>query len=442
MQYFIQPFHKKSLCQNEIFSPHIFHKYYNTIMKLEEKLQILTDSAKYDVSCSSSGSTRGESYGSLGATHASGICHSFSADGRCISLLKILFTNHCIYDCAYCINRSSNDRQRAAFTPREVADLTLNFYKRNYIEGLFLSSGIVSSEDHTMELIAKSLEILRFEHGFNGYIHVKLIPGASDDLIRRVTKLADRVSSNIELPTQKSLALLAPEKSREKLFAPLELVRNDALEQSKHPIGMSTQLIIGATPESDYEILRLSSALYNKSLLKRVYYSAYIPTVSHTLLPALHTPPPLLREHRLYQADWLMRFYHFSYDEILSPQYDTLDERFDPKLAWALRNLHCFPVEINRADKETLLRVPGFGMRTVIKILRARRARSLGENDLKAMKISLKRARFFITIQGKRVKQTTLKYEYLQNQLLALEKPKAGTQPSLFDRFQSFTGEL
>ncbi len=411
-------------------------------MKIEEKLQILTDSAKYDVSCSSSGATRTESFGNLGSTHTSGICHAFSADGRCISLLKILFTNYCIYDCSYCINRSSNDIKRAAFTPKEVADLTINFYKRNYIEGLFLSSGIISNEDHTMELILKTLKILRFEYGFNGYVHVKLIPGSAEHLINAVTKLADRVSSNVELPSQKSLALLAPDKTKEKLFEPLNIVKNHALEQGKKLIGMSTQMIIGASPESDYDILKLSNAFYTKGLLKRVYFSAYIPTVTHKHLPTIDTPPPLLREHRLYQADWLMRFYGFGWDEITTESDPFLDERFDPKLAWALRNLHLFPVEVNRADREALLRVPGFGSRSVSKILRARRAKTLQANDLETMKISLKRARYFITVGGKTVKKTALQYEQLESTILALEKPKAGTQPSLFDVVQTNTGEL
>ncbi len=411
-------------------------------MKIEEKLQILTDSAKYDVSCSSSGSQRTQDFGGIGATHASGICHSFSADGRCISLLKILFTNYCIYDCAYCINRSSNDIRRAAFTPKEVAELTINFYKRNYIEGLFLSSGIIGSEDHTMELMLKTLNILRYEYGFNGYVHVKLIPGSSEHLIKAVTKLADRVSSNVELPSQKSLALLAPDKTKEKLFEPLNIIRNDALEHGSKIIGMSTQMIIGASPESDYDILKLSNAFYNKGLLKRVYFSAYIPTVSHKNLPALDTPPPLLREHRLYQADWLMRFYGFGWDEITTEQNPFLDERFDPKLAWALRNLHFFPVEINRADRETLLRVPGFGTRSVSKILRARRTKLLRPSDLEVMRISLKRARYFITVGGKTVKKTALAYEQLESTMLSLEKPKAGAQPSLFDVVQTHTGEI
>ncbi len=411
-------------------------------MNIDEKLQILTDSAKYDVSCSSSGSARTESFGALGATHNSGICHAYSADGRCISLLKILFTNYCIYDCSYCINRSSNDLKRASFTPKEVADLTINFYKRNYIEGLFLSSGIISSEDHTMELLLKTLKILRYEYGFNGYVHVKLIPGSSEHLIKAVTKLADRVSSNIELPSEKSLILLAPDKTKDKLFEPLKIVRNDALERGKKVISMSTQMIIGASPESDYDILKLSDAFYNKGLLKRVYFSAYIPTVSHKNLPAIDTPPPLLREHRLYQADWLMRFYGFSWDEIATQNDPFLDERFDPKLAWALRNLQHFPIEINKADKEMLLRIPGLGIRSVGKILRARRQKRLSAADLHTMKISLKRVRYFITVDGRPVEQTALRYERIESTMLSLDKPKAGTQPSLFDFVQSNTGEI
>jgi putative DNA modification/repair radical SAM protein len=409
-------------------------------MRVEEKLTILSDSAKYDVSCSSSGSERTQNYGALGATHSSGVCHSFAADGRCISLLKILFTNHCIYDCAYCINRSSNDHQRAAFTPKEVADLTVNFYKRNYIEGLFLSSGIISSEDHTMGLIVKTLTILRHEYAFNGYIHVKLIPGAAKELILQASALADRVSSNIELPSSQSLALLAPDKSKSKVLQPLELAKAYSLEKSNKPIGMSTQLIVGASPESDLDILRLSSNLYERSMLKRVYYSAYIPVNTHKNLPALHVKPPLLREHRLYQADWLLRFYDFSYDEIVSDAHPFLDERFDPKLAWALRNLHHFPVEINRADKEQLLRIPGLGVRSVFKILRARRQKSLNFETLKSMKISLKRAQFFITAQGKTYRQ--FNYESIESRLLALPQERLHYQPTLFDHFSSLNGEL
>jgi len=298
------------------------------------------------------------------------------------------------------------------------------------------------SENRTMELLLKTLKILRYTRGFNGYVHVKLIPGSSEHLIKQVTKLADRVSSNIELPSEKSLMLLAPEKTKEKVFEPLNIVKNDAIEHGKKVIGMSTQMIIGASPESDYDILKLSDAFYNKGLLKRVYFSAYIPTVSHKNLPTIDTPPPLLREHRLYQADWLMRFYDFKWDEIATKDNPFLEERFDPKLTWALRNLHHFPVEINRADKEMLLRIPGFGMRSVSKILRARRVKILSHVDLEAMKISLKRARYFITVAGKTVQKTIFQYEHIERTMLSLEKPKAGIQPSLFDVMQTNTGEL
>ena len=276
-----------------------------------DKMQILSDSAKYDVSCSSSGSDNNYKTGQLGATHSSGICHTYTADGRCVSLLKVLLTNHCIYDCSYCVNRSSNSQiQRAAFSPRELADITINFYKRNYIEGLFLSSGIISSEDHTMHMILRTLRILRHELKFNGYIHVKLIPGADEKLIEKVVSLANRVSSNIELPSNESLKLLAPEKTKEKVLQPLKFARDVSLEKESKPIGMSTQLIVGATPETDRQILKLSSALYDKALLKRVYYSAYIPVNNDDKnLPSITNKPPLLREHRLYQADWLLRFY-------------------------------------------------------------------------------------------------------------------------------------
>lgn len=412
-------------------------------MTIEQKLSILTDSAKYDVSCSSSGSVRTLDFGGVGSVGNGGICHAYSADGRCISLLKILFTNYCLYDCAYCVNRVSNDIRRAAFTPEEVAELTINFYRRNMIEGLFLSSGIISSEDHTMRLILKTLQLLRHTYGFNGYVHVKLIPGASEELIIQTAALADRVSSNIELPSSASLALLAPDKTREKVLQPLTMAKNYSLEHQKKPIGMSTQLIIGATPENDLDILRLSSSLYDKSMLKRVYYSAYIPINNAKNLPALTTPPPLLREHRLYQADWLMRFYGFGVEEILNEDTPHLDERFDPKLAWALRNLHLFPIELNRADKETLLRIPGLGVRGVQKILKARRFRALNVYDLETMKISLKRLRYFVTVGGKALVDRSLDYQQIQTELLSLPKPPPAAQPTLFDHFYpTVMGEL
>ncbi len=406
-----------------------------------EKMKVLSDSAKYDVSCSSSGSDNNHKTGQIGATHNSGICHTFTADGRCVSLLKVLLTNYCIYDCSYCINRSSNDIKRAAFSPRELADITLNFYKRNYIEGLFLSSGIIDSEDHTMHLILRVLKILRNEYKFNGYIHVKLIPGADEKLIEQAVNLASRVSSNIELPSDKSLKLLAPNKTKEKVLQPLKLARDISMERSAKPIGMSTQLIVGASPESDRDILKLSSALYDKALLKRVYYSAYIPVNDDKNLPSLVNKPPLLREHRLYQADWLLRFYEFDYDEIVNEQNPNLDEELDPKLFWALNNLHYFPMEINKASKDELVRIPGIGIRGAIKILKARRYKRLSFDDLGLLKISLKKAKYFITCNGRYQKEVPL---YPDRIKLAITKPVNKLyQPGLFDMdYSIITGEI
>lgn len=407
-----------------------------------EKMQILADSAKYDVSCSSSGSDNNHKTGELGATHNSGICHTFTADGRCVSLLKVLLTNFCIYDCAYCINKKSNDIKRAAFSPRELADITINFYKRNYIEGLFLSSGIIQSEDNTMNMILRTLKILRHEYRFNGYIHVKLIPGADERLIEQVVSLANRVSSNIELPSDNSLKLLAPNKTKQKVLQPLKHARDISLEKDSKPIGMSTQLIVGATPESDKEILKLSSVLYDKALLKRVYYSAYIPVNDDKNLPAIVAKPPLLREHRLYQADWLLRFYDFSYDEIVSDEFPNLDEEVDPKTSWALLNLQYFPMEINKASKDELLRIPGIGVRGVFKILKARRFKSLDFDDLKKLKISLKRAKYFITCKGKYTSKTAFYKEDIRQAIVAPPKKRI-IQPSLFDiNYSHITGEI
>jgi len=405
-------------------------------------MQILSDSAKYDVSCSSSGSESNYKTGELGATHSSGICHTFTADGRCVSLLKVLLTNYCLYDCAYCINRVSNDIPRAAFSPRELADLTINFYKHNYIEGLFLSSGIIESEDHTTELMLRVLKILRHEYRFNGYIHVKLIPGASAGLIEQVTQLASRVSSNIELPSNSSLALLAPNKTKEKILQPLKVARDISLERTNKPIAMSTQLIVGASPESDFDILKLSSVLYDKALLKRVYYSAYIPVNDAKNLPAIITAPPLLREHRLYQADWLLRFYGFSYDEIVSAEKPDLDEAIDPKTQWALRNLHYFPIEINRASKEELIRIPGIGVRSAFKIIKARRFKRLKLEDLVALKISIKRAKYFILCDGVFERGLPQYEEQIYKELTAPKREDAKKNaPNLFD-LSGITGEL
>ncbi len=410
-------------------------------MDIYQKLAILSDSAKYDVSCSSSGAESNFREGTIGCNHQSGICHTFTEDGRCVSLLKVLFTNFCIYDCAYCINRESNDIRRAAFSPRELAELTVNFYKRNYIEGLFLSSGILESEDKTMALLINALEILRFEYKFNGYVHLKLIPGASRELIARACQLATRVSSNLELPSARSLKLLAPQKTQQKLMLPLKEARDITLEKRSKPIPMSTQLIIGATPESDFDILRLSSNLYQKALLKRVYYSAYIPTNDDKNLPSVTTAPPTLREHRLYQADWLLRFYGFGYHEILEKR-SNLDLELDPKTVWALDHMELFPVEINRAPKEVLIRVPGIGIRGAQKIIRARRYAALRFETLKKLGISLKRARYFVTIGGRYYGQ---KEHYPEQIRAALLKPvKRGFyQPSLFDTYMpAATGEI
>ena len=361
-------------------------------MILDEKLEILSDAAKYDSSCSSSGSDRAG--GAIGSCSLGGVCHTFTSDGRCVSLLKALLTNYCIYDCAYCKNRSSNDIKRAAFSPGELAKLTIDFYKRNYIEGLFLSSGVVKSPDHTMELMLRTVRILRESYGFAGYVHVKLIPGASDELVWAVSRLADRVSSNIELPSEKSLKLLAPQKSKHSVFAPLAAAK-------EANISMSTQMIVGATNESDFEIIRLSESLYANRYLKRVYYSAYIPVNSDKRLPVAHDfKPPLLREHRLYQADWLLRFYKFKASEILCEESPFLDERLDPKSAWAMRNIHLFPVDINKASYAELIRVPGLGLTGARKILEARKYKKLGLEELKTLKISTKKSKYFITAKN------------------------------------------
>jgi len=406
---------------------------------LEEKISILASSAKYDVSCSSSGSEAHNKKGELGCTHNSGICHSFTSDGRCVSLLKVLLSNICIYDCAYCINRVSNDILRTAFTPRELADITINFYKRNYIEGLFLSSGIIKNADHTMSLLLQTLIILRQEYHFNGYIHVKLIPGACKELIERVCTLANRVSSNIELPSSKSLALLAPDKSKVQLLEPLKYAKEITLKTQSKPISMSTQMIIGATGESDYEILRLSSSLYNKALLKRVYYSAYIAINTHQFLPVPElSRPPLEREHRLYQADWLLRFYGFTYDEIIG-ENENLNIQFDPKTFWALKHLEHFPIDINTASKDALIRIPGIGIRGALKIMQARRFKALNFEDLVALKISLKKARYFMIAKKDFHRQTPLYEETIK--LALIHHDKEVIHPTLFDT-SIYTGEL
>ena len=382
-------------------------------MSLYDKLNILSDAAKYDVSCTSSGvERRGDGTG-MGNCRKAGICHSFSSDGRCISLLKILFTNECIYDCKYCINRSSNDVVRTSFTPEEVCTLTMEFYRRNYIEGLFLSSGILKSPDYTMELIYAALYRLRHICNFQGYIHVKAIPGADQRLIRMTGFLADRMSVNMELPTAESLRLLAPHKSRKNILAPMRFVQ-EKMKENHHeitlyknaprfvPAGQSTQMIIGATPETDYQILRVTEALYKKFDLKRVFFSAFVPVNEDKALPSIRGQgPPLLREHRLYQADWLLRFYHFEAEELLDEENQNFNVYLDPKCCWALRHLDIFPVEINRADYHTLLRVPGIGYKSAGRIVKARRWGGIGFEDLKKMGVVLKRALYFITCSGK-----------------------------------------
>ncbi len=377
-------------------------------MNTEQKLSILADAAKFDVACTSSGSERGGKQGSMGNAVSGGICHSFSSDGRCISLLKVLMSNACAFDCEYCVNRRSNETERATFEPRELADLTMTFYRRNYIEGLFLSSGIVGTPDLTCELMIKTLRILREEYRFRGYIHAKAIPGADPRLIEQIGLLVDRVSVNIELPSEQSLKLLAPDKSKTSILKPMghiaDRVRENKNELIKYrhapifaPAGQSTQMIVGATPDSDFKIITLSEALYKKYRLKRVFYSAYLPMMEGKNLPARDIKPPLLREHRLYQADWLLRFYGFTSSELLSEERDSFNPLLDPKSNWAVNNLHTFPIDVNTAPYEMLLRVPGIGVTSAKRIITVRRHSKLSLTDLKKLGVVVKRARYFIT---------------------------------------------
>ena len=419
-------------------------------MDVFEKLTILADSAKYDVACTSSGADRSNNGGSksIGNAAACGICHSFSADGRCISLLKVLMSNACVYDCAYCANRRSNDVPRATFTPRELAELTINFYKRNYIEGLFLSSGIIKNPNYTSEMFIKTLRIIRYEYNFNGYIHTKAIPGTDRELIEEIGTLTDRMSVNIELPSQQSLQLLAPDKSKESIIKPMGMITGGIAENRgdlvkyRHapkfvPAGQSTQMIIGATPDTDYKIITLSEALYKNYQLKRVFYSAYTAVNSDRNLPAINTKPPLMREHRLYQADWLLRFYGFNAKEILDDQHQELSLSIDPKCNWAINNLQHFPVEINTASYDMLLRVPGIGVVGAKRIMLARRSCKLDFENLRKIGVVLKRARFFITCKGKMsegiklYQPNSLKSILSDNALAAL--PGQPKQLSLFD---------
>ena len=418
-------------------------------MDLMEKLNILADAAKYDAACTSSGLSRGGRPGAIGSTTLAGCCHSFSADGRCISLLKVLMTNVCAYDCQYCVNRRSNDVPRAAFTPRELCELTMGFYRRNYIEGLFLSSAVLRDPDYTTEQMIEALRLLREEYRFGGYIHAKAIPGADPRLTQRLGMLADRLSVNIELPSSPSLSLLAPDKKKEAILAPMQQIR-DGIAVSKQeiqvyrhaprfaPAGQSTQMIIGATPESDRHILTLTQNLYDKYRLKRVFYSAYMPVSSSPLLPAPQNfQPPLLREHRLYQADWLLRFYHFRAEEILDENQPDLDPRLDPKCGWALRHLEFFPVEVNRADYESLLRVPGIGVKSARRILTARRVGPLSFEGLKRLGVVLKRAQYFLTCSGRMMAGLRVNEDGLLRHLVSLEAPGLAApmpeQMSLFD---------
>lgn len=375
--------------------------------RIREKLNILADAAKYDVSCSSSGGTRKNTNKGLGDSHTSGICHTYTEDGRCVSLLKILLTNHCIYDCLFCVSRKSNDVKRAAFTVDEVVELTMNFYRRNYIEGLFLSSGIFKNADFTMERLLLVVKKLRLEQNYNGYIHLKTIPGASDELIKEAGLYADRMSINLEMPTEAGLKLLAPEKNHEDVIKPLAFVQQQITQFSadkkliRHvpkfvPAGQSTQMVIGATPESDKDIMYTANAFYKNFALKRVYYSGYVPISNDTRMPILGTQPPLLRENRLYQTDWLMRFYGFKVQEILNDANPNLDVDIDPKLSWAIRNMHHFPVDINTADYKMILRIPGIGVMSAQKIVQARKFGKLRIDQLKKIGVAYNRAKHFI----------------------------------------------
>ncbi|MDR2504013.1 MAG: putative DNA modification/repair radical SAM protein [Deltaproteobacteria bacterium] len=378
--------------------------------KTLEKLKILAAAAKYDVSCASSGVSRGGG-GALGGTSGWGVCHSFADDGRCVSLLKVLLSNYCAYDCAYCLNRASNDTPRASFEVEELAALTIEFYRRNYIEGLFLSSGIIRNADYTMERIVSVLRLLRETYGFGGYIHAKCVPGTGRELIVQAGRLADRLSVNVEIPSAANLKKLAPDKDHQRIYAPMRLIKQGLEETSEDrrrlahtpsfvPAGQSTQLIIGASDENDRDILRLSSMLYQRARLKRVYYSGFIPVNAYDRrLPAL-AGPPLRREHRLYQADWLLRFYHFEPQEIADDTYPHLDLNLDPKSVWALRHPEFFPLDVNRADYTALLRVPGIGVRSAQRILQARSCRRLGDEHLAKLGVVMKRARFFLARSG------------------------------------------
>jgi putative DNA modification/repair radical SAM protein len=414
--------------------------------RITEKLNILADAAKYDVSCASSGSKRKNENGGLGNA-SNGICHTYTEDGRCVSLLKILLTNHCIFDCAYCVSRKSNDIKRAAFTVQEVVDLTINFYRRNYIEGLFLSSGIFKDADFTMERLVRVAKKLRTEHKFNGYIHLKTIPGASDDLMREAGLYADRLSVNLEMPTEEGLKLLAPDKNRQDIIAPMDFLKNEIILRTEEkalfkkapifaPAGQSTQVIIGATPETDLQVLHTANHFYKNFNLKRVYYSGYVPVLSDIRLPALNTSVPMVRENRLYQADWLMRFYGFKVNEIVDNQNPLLDLDIDPKLSWSLRNMHVFPIDINTADLQLILRVPGIGLLSAQKIVSGRKFGKLNWDQLKKIGVSLNRAKYFITCNSSKFERRDLTGTAIKQYILSQSQSKylknSVTQLNLF----------
>ena len=437
--------------------PQIFHQ--TGAMSIMEKLEILTDSAKYDVSCSSSGVERKGNGKDMGNCKKAGICHSFSSDGRCISLLKILMTNECAYDCKYCINRRSNDVPRATFTPEEICTLTMEFYRRNYIEGLFLSSGIIHNPNYTMELIYRTLFLLRKKYRFNGYVHVKAIPGADGELIRLTGFLADRMSVNLELPTAEGLQNLAPNKHRKTILTPMRQIQNGITENKDELVvyrnaptfvagGQSTQMIVGATQENDYQILNVAESLYQKFELKRVYYSAFVKVNEDKLLPSLPGGPPLLREHRLYQADWLLRFYGFKASELLDEKRPFFNVMLDPKEDWAVRHLECFPIEVNKAPYEMLLRIPGVGVKSALRIMSARKTANLTFADLKKLGVVLKRALYFTTCNGRMMYPTKLDEDYIVRNLTTdKDRIKFGSdgmtykQMSLFDD-NMFTGQI
>ncbi|HNZ71361.1 MAG TPA: putative DNA modification/repair radical SAM protein [Prolixibacteraceae bacterium] len=416
---------------------------------VQKKLNILADAAKFDVSCASSGNNRANTQGGIGNAVNCGICHSFTEDGRCISLLKVLMTNNCIYDCAYCINRRTNDRPRATLTVEELVDLTIGFYRRNYIEGLFLSSGVIKSPDYTMERMMLVAKKLRIEERYNGYIHMKAIPGASSDLIHQAGIWVDRLSVNIEIPSNPELKRLAPEKNYVDIYRPMNFIKENIIaqkEERKHlrhaptfaPAGQSTQLIVGATPESDRQILSLASDLYQGQRLKRVYYSGYLPVNEYDQrLPAIKTPP-LVRENRLYQSDWLMRFYKFKANEIVSDEHPFLDLEIDPKLAWALRNLHQFPINVNKAPYEMILRVPGIGVQSAQRIIEARKFRTLNTQHLTKIGVVMKRAKYFIVNNELPASVFDLPSETLRKQIILGDKPKPKSQPDTQLKLFSF----